>query len=154
MAKLKTKMPEKIHDLLDWVIALNSWDYREPRHLCRLIETKEIPKKLRKSISLRLAGEIKPKSTANLKSRPTDRLYIGYQLYFTRHLKESERAEADMKGDKLGIEPIKIIRACNQDVQNMRAFLAAEWGLSEKAVENAYQAFVKKIKNLEEDKII
>lgn len=150
-------IPCEMKNLWHWVIALDAWEYCDPRPLSELIKSGEpIPKEFQSAVSEIILGTKKQNKKGASKSRiPSgERMKIAWHLSLILGLIDKIKFEAiypegtganglaAMKGK----EPVQIIRSLEAEQQSAIKSTAEQLNVSTETIENLLRSMREKIK--------
>jgi len=151
--------PQRLIDLWEWIIAIESWIYQDGELLAELVKAEEIPNEFRGFISRIVAGEEKQKRKGKIPARERMRIAqaIDYNFYIIDtfyHAKVSE-AQAGETGlslcayvaDSKGVEPSEMVIYLQNMHQKILKDSAKQLGVSEDTIKNLLRDMRSYIKN-------
>lgn len=159
-AKNLTEAPETFLDQVEWIIALDAFDYCDPEPLAELVLKQDIPLELRPALAAIVRGHRKQKKSAanKLKIPAAKRLRIATSLSWLLGLwniskyDASNPARSEEKGARLhaeleGIEPIEAVKYYERMARKTIEEFAAEYGVSTETMENLLRDLRRKIES-------
>lgn len=147
------------HIALNWVIAIDAYDYGQPDLLNQLIRTEPIPEELRTVIADIVAGDRVPnkKAAAKLKVPAGERIKIAANLSSLLYLIDRLKYDAIEKSvpgqgitalaERAGVEPLEVKRELEGEARAAIADTAEQLGVGIDTVENLLRRLRTIIKN-------
>ncbi len=153
-------MPERIHKVWTWIVAIDAFDYCSPGKLAGLVESEPIPEELRPVIASIITGERRPnpKKAARLKLPADQRMVIAGEVstilglidvfkYSAIDSSVSSERGAAMLAEREGIETIDMVRELEAEARAAINETAEHHGVSPETIENILRQFRQKIEN-------
>lgn len=139
----------------NWIIAIDSWDFCDPRPLDLMIRKHPIPNELRGIIADIIAGSRKPnkKAAAKLKCPAAHRLLVAGLYRMFKHdvidatLQRKTIHDYHQTAEARGIEVIELRNQYLEDAREFKSEWASSMGIGTEALDNLYDVLEQKIKN-------
>ncbi len=148
-------MPYRMRECLEWVRALDAWDYGAPSQLADLIGSgQQIPAELAGAVADIIAGRRTQKKRAKAKLRipAAERMAIAEAvdciICLTRDVRsKSVSPSLEENADRRGVEVIDLVRELERRAREVVEDAARQLGVSVETIENLLRDFREKVKN-------
>jgi len=147
----------EFRDVMDWIAAIDAWDYCDGSLLAILILEEDIPTKLKPIIADIFSGVRvqKKKAASFLKISPRERMYIAQSISINLGLIDvfktvkmaSGESLLEWQSDRNGIEPIESKRWLEKEARQVKEIAAKDLGVSIETIENLLRDFRYKLDN-------
>lgn len=148
-------IPSRMNELWDWVIALDAWDYCDPKPLSELVKSVPIPLEFLQAVSEIIEGKRKPnkKAAAKLKIPASERMKIAGSLSLILSIVDKLKHDVIYPEGKgvIGIgaeqrrEPIDVMRELELEQRQAIIEASNELNVSVETVENLLRDLRQKI---------